>query len=275
MKLKKLTSNYNSLQKLNTMCPDAPRLNTSRLYTKIMTDNNIIYISIGDNCYVASALKSLGLRKCSYPFDWVLSTHDVSCSTSPAQYYPNKEQQSGVFSLFLSIIECNSIDDLCKSFFDLSTNETYIQNWDNRTVFVNKEYCLSFPHDDITTIEDTFRRRFKRLKDDFFSANIVRLVFATRPIRKEYDDLLRFLERVSDIKESNSSGCVEIYTVNIEQGFPWKNIKQGFAYYPYDLLEKAYIENDWTYDNEYSRLVTIELSNMLIYGFIPKFFPSS
>ena len=116
-----------------------------------MKDYNLI--PMGDNCIVAEALRDLGLRQCSYPFDWI----------SHVNY----------FTATNILYNFETVDKLMKNTFRLrdflgdalqNKNKSYKNIW--------------FPHDDETSFEK-YQRRFARLRADISSKKNI-FIFLTR-----------------------------------------------------------------------------------------------
>lgn len=139
-------------------------------------------VPLGFDCTVAISLRNVGHRTCAYPFDWVTSVD-----------FPMVAQ------IFLRVVRMSDpeLELFVRSFFDFSVNTVYHQNFDGRTVFVNREHGISFPHDDVETIEEKYLRRYKRLRDDYQSADRV-IVLRASIYRDETDDLIDFLAEADD-----------------------------------------------------------------------------
>lgn len=119
-----------------------------------MNDYNII--PMGDNCIPAEVLKQLGLRKCSYPFDWV----------SHVDYYNATN----------IIYNFQIVDKLLNA--TLNVDADYIGTDDSKRIHNN----IWFPHDNETNYEERLQkyiRRFNKLKDDIQTKKNI-FVFLTR-----------------------------------------------------------------------------------------------
>ena len=127
----------------------------------------MIYLPIGSICHLAEKLKEVGIRKCAYPFDWMGLNSD----------------KTTFFKLILKTITMNEleIELFLIDFFDTSNgkNDTFIMQYNNKTVFRNTEYNISFPHDDIQTILEKYIRRWKRLVTDFKNNDNIVLLFVS------------------------------------------------------------------------------------------------
>ncbi len=104
------------------------------------------FISLGANCYVSEDLKKLGLRDCSYPFDWLFSDD---------------------FFGIISAIENN--------FSDFLSYNVLLQHNDNKSRYYNSTYKFSFFHDfnkfqslksQLSLVQKKYTRRINRFKND-------------------------------------------------------------------------------------------------------------
>lgn len=104
------------------------------------------FVSLGANCYVAEDLKKLGLRNCSYPFDWLFFT-DFECT--------------------VSLIE--------NDFKDFLSYNALMQHDDNKNRYYNSIYRFSFFHDfnkyeslkaQLPFVSEKYNRRINRFKKD-------------------------------------------------------------------------------------------------------------
>lgn len=203
-------------------------------YMGIYSDYNII--PIGDHCVIAIILKELGLRKQSYPFDWIT----------------NKEQ------LYDTNIMHNIqiIDELATSDNVNTIVRKYIGNaFTNNNI--NSVNNIWFPHDTerIPDIFEKYKRRFIRLKQDLCKKNV--FIIVTRYYYIPQDTFRHILERLL-IYNSNSiilfiSGINHTY---FENG---KYANVTFKYIEYDISQ--------FYDYDYSTFrpnVKKFLSNFLL-----------
>ena len=111
-----------------------------------MSVNYRHFVSLGANCFVSEDLKKLGLRDCSYPFDWLFADD---------------------FSGVISAIENN--------FSDFLSYDVLLQHNDNRNRYYNSIYKFSFFHDfnkfqslksQLSSVQEKYARRIKRFKND-------------------------------------------------------------------------------------------------------------
>lgn len=118
-----------------------------------MDEYNII--PMGDNCIVAETLKDLGLRKCSYPFDWISHVKYFTATNINYNFEIVEKLIQGTF--------------LVKDFVGITqTNRVHKNIW--------------FPHDNEATVEETmnkYERRFERLRADIVGKKNI-FVFLTR-----------------------------------------------------------------------------------------------
>lgn len=182
-------------------------------------------LPFGDNCFIADSLKSANIREYSYPFDWSLG--DLSAYTK----------------ILLTILQTDDIDSFCDIFFNLETNTTYVQKYNQQTVFTNKEYNMSFPHDNISDIKDKYKRRFLRMKEHFYKASSVTLIIARRwstddeKIYHVYNELSKIRDNIRILVInglSAPSANAHIHKIDIE--------------YPEQHRINAQIYDNWSYD---------------------------
>ena len=121
-------------------------------------DSNIIYVPLGLDCSVAYQLKNLGLRYCSFPFDWI--------------YLPKILDLINIiktdFNNFLNLDMYNIVKLNMTNFklYDptnqtISTDSTYLfANYK----LVHKQYKLTLPHEinNLKTDLDDFINRYQR-----------------------------------------------------------------------------------------------------------------
>ncbi len=114
-------------------------------------------IPMGDNCIIAETLKKIGLRKTSYPFDWI--THRSYFSTTNIIYN---------FETLHNVLNGNfSVDNFLGNAFT-NGKKLYKNIW--------------FPHDNEECVEEIFQkyeRRFERLKNDVLTKKNI-FIFMTR-----------------------------------------------------------------------------------------------
>lgn len=111
-------------------------------------------ISFGDTTHVKEAIDQVGIDKKSYPFDTV---------------------DGGNLEKFVQIAERvkkmtdNEIREfISHDFCNLQYNEVYVQSYNQKMVIKNKEYNISFPHEDVNKLVDIYTERFMNL------ANVMR-----------------------------------------------------------------------------------------------------
>ncbi len=124
------------------------QLNYSNEFTNI--------IPIGDHCVVSILLKELGLRLCSYPFDWVTFKDQLTHS--------NMFYNCGLIE---KIKKGETIDQIVNEFINDALDN------DNNT-YINNKTTMWFPHDTKESKKETFLkyiRRFNRLRDHISQKN--------------------------------------------------------------------------------------------------------
>lgn len=114
-------------------------------------------ISLGENCRTAMALRDLGLRKTSFPFDW----HGVRDFSVAGE---------GGFSKKIDII-CNNFEN----FFNLADYEEFFEKWETEhRLILNRRTGLQFLHEfpkDISVAEyfPSFETKYQRRIDRLYS----------------------------------------------------------------------------------------------------------
>jgi hypothetical protein len=186
-------------------------------------------LPIGDNCNVALSLTQLGLRQHSYPFDWVLT-----------------DSFDNFAGMLLDILVTDDVEQYAKEFFNYEKNDSYIQPYDQKRIFKNVRYEMKFPHDDYDTILEKYMRRFKRLRDDFYSADKVVLVYITRweGVDKE---MTMLYDKLREMRND-----IFIYTINGIHGKlkgEYEN-KIHVDYFKYAMTLKEVVSNNWDYDRD-------------------------
>ena len=113
---------------------------------------NYNIIPIGDHCAISMILKELGLRKKSYPFDWIMHTEQIN-DTNIIQ---NIE--------LIDLLKIKTIENIVKLFIGNA--------FDNENKTNSNNIC--FPHDTEEVIEifKKYERRFNRLLEDLNKNNI-------------------------------------------------------------------------------------------------------
>ena len=104
------------------------------------------FISLGANCFVSEDIIKLGLRNCSYPFDWLFSAD---------------------FSGVISAIESD--------FSEFLSYDVLMQHNDSKSRYYNSAYKFSFYHDfnkfqslksQLPHVQEKYNRRIVRFKKD-------------------------------------------------------------------------------------------------------------
>lgn len=175
-----------------------------------MDEYNII--SLGDHCAIPGILKDLGLRKYSYPFDWVAkldNLHDTNVI-----YNVNIMAK-------MTIDNANSIaDEFIGDAFTQSTK-------------VNSKNNIWFPHDteDVAEVFVKYERRFNRLYNDLNKKNIFMLLTRVYVIDEEAFD--KILEQL--LSYNNKNKILFISGTNHEYFKKEKyNVAVIFKYIHYD-----------------------------------------
>lgn len=182
-------------------------------------------IPIGDHCHNAVILRDLGIRKTSYPFDWIA-----------------KSSLSKNTDILLQILNCKNdkdVETFVRDFFNLEQNSIYIDEYGTK-IFQNHKYDISFPHDDINNIYEKYLRRFSRLRNDFFNSNNILILFSTRTVKDEYEKNISQLY----FALSNFHKHILFFTINC--------FENDLIYYEHSLnitnryLSYTYTDDEWT-----------------------------
>lgn len=182
-------------------------------------------LPIGAHCSVALALKNNNNRKWSYPFDWI-----------------NGNLTSN-YKLLMKIFTVENIDDFCNDFFNIEKNKLLYLEYNNSYYFLNTEYDIGFPHDELDTIKEKYSRRFKRTKEHFFRDPNVTLVYASRWSFHD-DELIEFLNSLQNMR-----AVVNMITVNAFKNNPNRDdIKCYYVDFPEEMKQLALEQGIWTYD---------------------------
>jgi hypothetical protein len=145
------------------------------------SDYNII--SLGDHCALPLVLKEMGIRKASYPFDWVSKNgllHDTNIMYN--------------IELLNELSQTNDIDKIVKKFIG-NAFQLYKKSR------INTLNNIRFPHDNEDPIQvfEKYKRRFIRLKTDITKKTVfvllMRYYFIPENIFKIIvDNLLKYNE---------------------------------------------------------------------------------
>lgn len=175
------------------------------------SDFNII--PIGDHCAISIALREIGLRKQSYPFDWVMNTEQL--------YDTNIIYNSRI------VDELNlggNVTKIVKEYI----GDALIAN------SINSKTNITFPHDLSNPIIETiakYERRFNRLKLDLHKKNI--FIMLTRHYYIEKNAFQKLMDQYLSYNSESIilfiSGTNHPYFENIN----CKNVI--FKHIPYDV----------------------------------------
>lgn len=177
----------------------------------------MIIIPFGDHCATAIALKEIGKRQKSFPYDWCV----------------HKEQmyKTNIYTLIENTINLfnNDLDTIVNGFLgDYHLNKN-----------INTHNDIWFPHDigDINSIYERYKRRFERLKEaiknekcHFISA-----------IRLHCIDIVKINLFYDFLKSLNKSNKLTIISgINESDKFKKTDIRYNYIYYEY--------KDDFSYD---------------------------
>lgn len=122
-----------------------------------------VLISFG-GAHVYDSLKNLDCVNCEYPFDTVYGG-EFSVYSLLAE-----------ITLKMTDVEIeNFVEDLC----NVEKGEIYLQEYNNKLVFKNTRYGISFPHEDINNLVEVYSRRFKNFRDIMRGKGCVTLIYST------------------------------------------------------------------------------------------------
>lgn len=142
-----------------------------------------LLVSFG-GIHVYDSIKSLENKSLDYPFDTMYGG------------------EFRVYSLLAEIIlkmDNNEIGKFVQELFDIEQNELYLQEYNNKLVFKNLHYNISFPHEDVNSLISIYTERFRNFRDLIRSNVRLVLVYSTRwetvplsTIRYTKDMLLKY-----------------------------------------------------------------------------------
>lgn len=147
------------------------------------------------NCNIASSLSNLKLRKCAYPFDWIITDFATVVD---------------LFTILINISD-SDLNALVDKMFDLESQHIATMSWSGEkflissgTPYVGKctpgvDRCIQFPHDELSGIKEKYHRRFKRLRDNYNLAVSVTLIISGISIPTSFEDI-KLLESRTDGK---------------------------------------------------------------------------
>ena len=192
------------------------------------SDYNII--PIGDHCGVSMMLGDIGIRKRSYPFDWVTNMeqlHDTNIMYN--------------LKLISELRSSDNVDEIVKKYFGDAFDSDKKLNSNNN---------IWFPHDfgDITELFEKYKRRFIRLKEDVTKKNIFFLL--TRHYYIEKDVFDKIVEQLLSYNKESIvlfiSGTNHTYFDNVQ----YSNVI--FKYVDYDISDQTLDHIYLNYYYEYS-----------------------
>lgn len=188
------------------------------------TDYTII--PMGDHCATALALKELGLRECSYPFDWVCTEDQLHDTNIVYNFQLLKKLTSDSMKTIV---------------------HEYIGNALQTTNKLNAVNHIMFPHDleDPAEVISKYERRFTRLLEHITTKKIV-CILLTRAYYISEDVMLEIINTLKSFNQANKiifiSGVQHTYLET-----------KPFA----DAVEYYYIYYDtaqyWNYDYSHFR----------------------
>ena len=196
-------------------------------------------IPIGDHCVCANALKNLGIRKCSYPFDWV-TMNQPSRNTN---IYYNIE-------LFNRMNE-NNIQQIVQEFLGDAFQNKYN---------INLRTQVWFPHDNNNNNDlfSKYERRFQRLYCDLTNQkNIFLLISRNHPISED------FLDKMIDILMKFHPQNKILFICGVDHPYFSSNIEK---YRDKVIFKNIYfdMQKGFDYDVEFNKNIQTYLRELLL-----------
>ena len=127
---------------------------------------DVIYIPIGRGCHTAMHLNILGLRKCSYPMDWLIPSDKNEVLETRFEYL------MGNFKGFLEKSYLNTYNNKHDIEHKLSVHNRYSDLWFHHDFKDINKFDKEFK-----SIKRKYNRRCKRLIQDIKHAKEVRLIY--------------------------------------------------------------------------------------------------
>lgn len=121
-------------------------------------------VPIGDT-FTHSVLDVAGVSYTPSPFAKIAGETFETCSLLTELTIKMPDEEMGEFF---------------NDFFDMKKNTTYIQQWNNKTVFTNTKYNISFPHDDLPSLKEKYVSLFQSYRDVIKSKIPVVFIYITR-----------------------------------------------------------------------------------------------
>lgn len=180
-------------------------------------------IPIGDNCMISQALNKVGIRKCSFPFDWT------------ARSSPLKNTTILVNSYLTSVLYEIPIKDIVKN---------YLGDALENSKKLNIKNDIKFPHDneEKKIVFEKYERRFNRLKDIIKNKNL--FIFMTRVRFITEKEIITIINRL--LKYNNESRIIFI------SGTEHPYIKK---YEKYVTFKYIYYKEDEFYNYDYTHYI--------------------
>lgn len=149
--------------------------------------DNIVYVSLGNDCSVAYQLQKYGLRTLAYPFDWIRTNNlkdIVNIIDSMFQYF--------VDPAYLEVKEESSKFPLI--------GDDWNDDMSENIVLKHKMYNVVFPHDlkkdgDMTLIKNKYNRRIERFYDVIKNENVKKIFIRVSNKCESSEEIKNTLER--------------------------------------------------------------------------------
>ncbi len=163
----------------------------------------IIYIPIGRGCHTAMHLNILGLRKCSYPMDWLIPSDKNEVMETRFEYL------MGNFKGFLEKKDLIPYENKHDTVHKLSVHNQYSDLWFHHDFKDLNKFSKEFK-----SIKKKYNRRCKRLISDIKQAKEVRLIY----MQNTWDHKEEILTTFSDT-------YLQSLMYRLKSKYPKQNIK--------------------------------------------------
>lgn len=201
-------------------------------------------VSYGNMTHVAEAIRSVDTDKVSYE----------------KLEYPFDTMDEGNLETFVKITEriANMSDKeleqfISHDFCNPTYNDVYVQEYNKKVIMKNKEYNISFPHEDVSKLTTIYIQRFKNLKNLIQTNTPVVLIHASR--WETYP--LSLFDRLIKIFKGN----VKILTINgLEQSIICSDkITKDFTEFPEHLRIEEWSSEKIAFDQSRFRVDIIPI----------------
>ena len=165
--------------------------------------------------------------------------------------YPFDTMYGGNFDVYLLLSEMilnmtdDEIEKFTKEFFDIEKNMSYIQSYNNKEVFKNISYNISFPHEDIKDLVDIYMKRFKNFRNTLKEKIPIKFIYCTR---WEKEDINKVYYGIDLFKKYNSNlHIVIINAIDISENIEEK-YKLNLSIEHVEFPKEYHNHDDWTFE---------------------------